>query len=49
MIKWIGDNLWDLNRMQKQSEEIMIVPGEQCTKPYECWYYGYCHSVPKEE
>lgn len=42
-LKWIDDNLWDLNRMQKQQEEVEIKPGEQCTKPYECWYYGYCH------
>ena len=42
-LKWIDDNLWDLNRMQKQREEVEIKPGEQCTKPYECWYYGYCH------
>ena len=20
-------------------------PGEQCSKPYECWYYGYCHNI----
>lgn len=44
-LKWIDDNLWDLNRMQKQREEILVAPGEQCTKPYECWYYGYCHGV----
>ena len=40
---WINDHIWDLNRMQKQAEEIPIAPGEQCTNPYECWYYGYCH------
>ena len=40
---WINDNIWDLNRMQKQREEVMTEPGEQCTHPYECWYYGYCH------
>ena len=40
---WINENIWDLNRMQKQSEEVMVEPGEQCTCPYECWYYGYCH------
>ena len=40
---WINDHIWDLNRMQKGSEEIMTEPGEQCSKPYECWYYGYCH------
>ena len=42
-LKWIDNNLWDLNRMQKQQEEIDVDPGEQCIKPYECWYYGYCH------
>ncbi len=41
--KWINDHIWDLNRMQKEREEIDIAPGEQCTEPYECWYYGYCH------
>ena len=41
--KWINDNIWDLNRMQKQPDEIEVEPGEQCSKPYECWYYGYCH------
>ncbi len=43
LYKWINDHIWDLNRMQKQPEEIEIEPGEQCTRPYECWYYGYCH------
>ena len=47
-LKWIDDNLWDLNRMQKQREEIEVEPGEQCTRPYECWYYGYCHGTQGE-
>ena len=42
--RWINDNIWYLNRMQKKTEEIIITPGEQCLKPYECWYYQYCHS-----
>ncbi len=42
-LRWIDDHLWDLNRMQKQPDEVEIEPGDQCTKPYECWYYGYCH------
>ena len=29
--------------MQKEREEIRTEPGEQCTRPYECWYYAYCH------
>ena len=41
--RWINDNFWDLNRMQKEPEEIVMEPGEHCTRPYECWYYGYCH------
>lgn len=43
--KWINDHIWDLNRMQKQAEEIEMEPGEQCTNPYECWYYEYCHGI----
>ena len=45
---WINDHIWDLNRMQKGSEEIAAETGEQCSKPYECWYYGYCHGEIRE-
>ena len=41
--QWINDNIWDLNRMQKEKEEVAAEPGDQCCAPYECWYYGYCH------
>lgn len=41
--KWVNDNIWDLNRMQKEPEEIQVEIGEQCNKPYVCWYYKYCH------
>jgi len=43
LYSWINDNIWDLNRMQKEPDEIEVEPGDCCTKPYECWYYGYCH------
>ena len=43
LYKWINDNIWDLNRMQKEREEVQVEPGECCTSPYECWYYAYCH------
>ena len=46
---WVNDHIWDLNRMQKQTEEIEMQPGEQCSKPYECWYYGYCHQIGEKE
>ena len=45
---WINDNIWALNRMWKEKEEVRAEPGEQCTKPYECWYYDYCHGTMKE-
>ena len=45
---WINDHIWDLNRMQKGPEEIAAEPGEQCSKPYECWYYEYCHGENRE-
>ena len=41
--EWINSHIWDLNRMQREKEEPGDKPGEQCTQPYECWYYGYCH------
>lgn len=43
--RWINDHIWDLNRMQKEREEVRTEPGRQCTEPYECWYYGYCHDL----
>lgn len=41
---WVNSHIWDLNRMQKEREEVMVEPGPQCREPYECWYYDYCHS-----
>ena len=46
--RWINDNIWDLNRMQKEPQEVMVEPGDQCCTPYECWYYGYCHGQGEE-
>ena len=44
---WINENIWRLNRLSKEDTEVEMATGEQCSKPYECWYYGYCH--PQEE
>lgn len=41
--KWVNDHIWDLNRMQKERQEVVVPVGEQCDSPYQCWYYGYCH------
>ena len=46
---WINEHIWDLNRMQKEKEEPNIEPGDQCTCPYECWYYEYCHKKKNEQ
>ena len=40
---WVNEHIWELNRMQKEKNEVCAEPGPQCTSPYECWYYGYCH------
>jgi hypothetical protein len=45
LYKWINEHIWDLNRLQKSQDELTVEPGEQCTEPYECWYYSYCHSA----
>ena len=47
--RYINDNIWDLNRMQKEPEEVETAPGEHCTSPYECWYYEYCHGQRNEK
>jgi hypothetical protein len=47
--QWVNDHIWDLNRMQKQPEEPVQMPGGQCTEPYPCWYYGYCHGGEESE
>ncbi len=45
--QWINDNIWDLNKMQKETEEVAVEPGDQCCNPYECWYFEYCHDSRK--
>ena len=43
LYSWVNDHIWNLNRIGKQAEEVNVEPGPQCTEPYECWYYNYCH------
>ena len=45
---WINDNIWNLNRICKEKEEPCTEPGEQCTNPYKCWYFDYCHGLLKQ-
>ena len=44
---WIDEHLWPLARIPRQREEVAAKPGPQCTDPYECWYYAYCHGLPR--
>ena len=46
---WVNDHIWVLNRMQKEKEEPEILPGAQCTCPYECWYRAYCSGEGKPD
>ena len=39
----INDNIWRLGKIKSQADEVTMELGEQCSTPYECWYYGYCH------
>ena len=43
LYNWINEYIWELNRLQKRQEEVDAIPGGQCSDPYECWYYDYCH------
>ena len=40
--------LKNMELKQKEAEEVMVEPGDQCRNPYECWYYDYCHGQAKE-
>ncbi|MBQ9251398.1 MAG: hypothetical protein IJ188_05935 [Clostridia bacterium] len=46
---WVNEHIWNLNRIQKQAEEIEIAPGEQCSSPYDCWYKDYCLGIRQAE
>ena len=45
---WVNEHIWALNRLQKETEEVSVSPGRQCTEPYRCWYYDYCHPGGEE-
>jgi hypothetical protein len=41
----VDDNLWRLVKLKNQAEEYSQPMGNQCDKPYECWYKQYCERV----
>lgn len=45
---FVDEHIWKLNRLWKEKEELRTEPGEQCTAPYRCWYYDYCHGNSPE-
>ncbi len=46
---WVNEHIWDLNRKAKEKEEPQIAPGRQCTEPYLCWYFDYCHGTDAKQ
>ena len=44
----VDAHIWELNRMQKEREEVQVEMGGQCSNPYECWYMDYCRGTRKE-
>ena len=42
---WINDNIWELNKLQYEPDEIMVGMGNHCKEPYECWYCDYCRGL----
>lgn len=38
----VDNNLERLNLIKDLRAEPAIAPGEQCSKPYECWYCSHC-------
>lgn len=38
----VDENIERLDEVKKSKTEIMKPRGEQCSKPYECWYCDYC-------
>ena len=47
--RWVNEHIWELNRLQKEPQEIAADTGAHCTEPYACWYYGYCHGGERME
>ena len=44
--KVVDENLERLTQVRNSRAEVRTEPGEQCSDPYECWYWDVCH---KEE
>ena len=41
--EFVGQNIWELNKVKLSKQEIEVPVGSHCLAPYECWYYGFCH------
>ena len=42
--KVVDENLERLTAVRNSRAEICMDPGEQCSDPYECWYWDVCHN-----
>lgn len=39
-----SNRIFELGKLKKKDAEMpKLEVGEQCDKPYRCWYYEYCH------
>ncbi len=45
----IEENLPRLLEAKDAREEIMVPCGDQCLRPYECWYQEYCRKLAQEQ
>lgn len=43
--KWVSENIWRLSKIKSQKDEPIVEMGEQCQRPYECWYCAYCKGL----
>ena len=46
---WVKENIWRLSKIKSQPCEPQMLMGEQCQKPYECWYCEYCKREETEK
>ena len=46
---WVDENIDRLGRIKDRPKEYCCEMGIHCAYPYECWYYGYCKELKKND
>lgn len=44
----VDGNIDRLKAVKDSKTELMVPMGEQCSKPYGCWYCSYCESLSRQ-